>query len=231
MGGKGGVGKTVIAVNLAYALTEAGYKVGLLDADIHGPNSPKILGIENNYIKQENNKIVPIIAKGGIKVISVAFFLDEYNAVIWRGPLKHKLIQQFITDVEWGDIDLLVVDFPPGTGDEQISAAQLLGSSAKAIIVSTPQEVAILDSMRTINFCRKMNIPILGIIENMSGSIFGQGRVSKIAREQGIKFLGELKLDSSIARSSDCGKPFFLTKTEARDNFKAIADNIIKSIK
>jgi ATP-binding protein involved in chromosome partitioning len=183
LSGKGGVGKTTIAVNLALSLALSGKRTGILDADIHGPDVPKMLGLDNEKLQSVDDFILPIEHESSLKVMSIGFMVPENESVIWRGPMKHNLIKQFIENVDWGDLDYLVIDFPPGTGDEQISTAQLIGKVSGAVIVSTPQKVAILDSVRTIDFCRKMNIPIYGIIENMSGGIFGKGTISKVAEE------------------------------------------------
>ncbi|HHI04191.1 MAG TPA: ATP-binding protein, partial [Candidatus Woesearchaeota archaeon] len=168
MSGKGGVGKTTIAVNLAYALSEKGFKVGLLDVDIHGPNAPKMLGLSNKELSGKGNKMIPISFSDNLKVISMAFLLKKTDAAIWRGPMKHNVIKQFLDDVIWGELDYLVIDLPPGTGDEALSISQLLNNITGTIIVSTPQEVALLDCIKSIDFSKKLKIPILGLIENMS---------------------------------------------------------------
>ncbi len=227
LSGKGGVGKTTIAVNLALSLALSGKKTGILDADIHGPNVPKMLGLDNEKLQSVGDFILPIEHESSLKVMSLGFMVPEKESVIWRGPMKHNLIKQFIENVDWGDLDYLVIDFPPGTGDEQISTAQLIGKVSGAVIVSTPQKVAILDSVRTIDFCRKMNIPIYGIIENMSGGIFGKGTISKVAEENKIPFLGHLELEQAIAESGDNGKPFSGQKSESADSFRKITSKII----
>jgi len=227
LSGKGGVGKTTVAVNLAISLALSGKKTGLLDADIHGPNVPKMLGMEKEDIQTKDNLLIPLVHKSKLKVLSLGFMLDEKDAVIWRGPMKHNLIRQFIETTDWGNLDYLIIDFPPGTGDEQISTAQLIGTSAKAVIVSTPQKVAILDSVRTIGFCRKMNIPICGMIENMSGDIFGEGNIEKIASKKGISFLGQLFIDKEITISGDTGTPFISNSSSSSDSFKKIIHRII----
>jgi ATP-binding protein involved in chromosome partitioning len=229
LSGKGGVGKTTVAVNLAILLALSGKKTGILDADIHGPNVPKMLGLGNQKIKSKNNLLQPVLHNSKLKVMSLGFMLNEKESVIWRGPLKHKLIKQFIEDVEWGELDYLIIDFPPGTGDEQISTAQLIEKISGAVIISTPQEVAILDSVRTIDFCRKMNIPLFGIIENMSGGIFGKGTIEKIAEKNDIPFLGYLNLDGDIAKSGDNGIPFIVKDSDSTRLFKKIKDKILKN--
>ena len=167
LSGKGGVGKTTVAVNLAYALSKKGYKIGILDVDIHGPNVPKMIGLENKKLLTNDNKIFPLKTKEGIKVISMDFLLKKEDAVIWRGPLKHNLIKQFVEDVDWGKLDYLIIDFPPGTGDEGISISQLIKEITGSIIISTPQEVSLLDVVKAIDFSKKVKVPIIGLIENV----------------------------------------------------------------
>ncbi|MEA2035956.1 MAG: Mrp/NBP35 family ATP-binding protein, partial [Nanoarchaeota archaeon] len=208
MSGKGGVGKTTIAVNLAYALSQKGFKVGLLDVDIHGPNVPKMLNLEDKKLQTKDNKIIPIEVNGNLKVMSMAFLLNKKDAAIWRGPMKHNVIRQFIEDVEWGELDYLIIDFPPGTGDECISISQLLKDITGSIIVSTPQQVSLIDVEKSIDFSRNVKIPIIGIIENMSGNIFGGGTVSGFAASQGVDYLGSLNMDKGITESGDKGEPF-----------------------
>lgn len=211
MSGKGGVGKTTIAVNLAYSLSQKGYKVGLLDVDIHGPNVPKMLNLENRKLMIKENKTLPLKVNDNLFVMSIAFLLErKEEAVIWRGPMKHKLIKEFIEKVDWGELDYLIIDFPPGTGDEAISISQLLSNITGSIIVSTPQQVALLDVIKSINFSRQVKIPVIGLIENMAGDIFGKGAVEVLAKRENINFLGSLTLDKKIIKSSDEGKPFIV---------------------
>ncbi|HHE36422.1 MAG TPA: ATP-binding protein [Candidatus Woesearchaeota archaeon] len=237
MSAKGGVGKTTIAVNLAYALSRKGFRTGLLDADIHGPNAPKMLGLKDEKLFVRNNKIVPINIKdnnisGVLKVVSMAFLAGKEKAVIWRGPLKHKLIKQFVEDVAWGELDYQVVDLPPGTGDESISISQLLNNITGSIIVSTPQQVALLDVIKSINFSREMNVPIIGMIENMAGDLFGRGGVKILAHKEHINFLGSLELDKRITQFGDKGKPFIINNTwDVSESFNRIVDRIIQSTK
>jgi len=242
--GKGGVGKTTVATNLAFSLALRGKKVGLLDVDIHGPNIPKMVGVEGEKLSAlPDGRIEPIFVPPGVKVVSVSPLLRNSDTpVIWRGPLKMKLISQFLSDVEWGELDYLIVDSPPGTGDEPLSAAQLISSLTGAIIVTTPQEVALLDSRKAVNFARALNIPIIGIIENMSGFtcpkcgettyLFKTGGGERSARELDVPFLGKIPLDPEIVDSGDKGEPFVVShKNSSKQNhMDKIVDNIIKEI-
>lgn len=218
--GKGGVGKTTVAVNLAYTLVSKGYNVGLLDVDIHGPNVVKLLGIDNEKLtSDENSKINPIKLFDNLKVISTASILETPDTpVIWRGPLKMKIITQFLRDVNWGKLDYLIIDSPPGTGDEPLSVAQLIPDLTGAIVVTTPQEVAVLDSRKSVQFAKQLKIPYIGIIENMSGlvcpycnreiDLFKKGGGKKAALELDVEFLGSIPLEPDIVKLSDEGKVF-----------------------
>jgi len=219
LSGKGGVGKSSIAVNLAVWLSMQDKNVGLLDVDIHGPNVPKLLNLDGSRIKVEPNKIRPVLYSDTLKVMSIAFLLqDESNALIWRGPMKHNVIKQFVSDVSWGNLDYLVIDCPPGTGDEPLSVVQLLGNSSGAVVVTTPQQLAILDVKKCITFCRQLNLPILGVIENMSGlvcphcnkrmDIFTGDGGKQIAKDFNVPFLGAIPMDPNMASAADRGKPF-----------------------
>ena len=217
--GKGGVGKSTVAVNLASVLAQRKREVGLLDIDIHGPNVPKMLGLEGKKLYQgKSGKIDPILKSPGLKVMSMAFLLESPDtAVVWRGPLKMKVIQQFLGDVDWGYLDYLLIDSPPGTGDEPLSICQLLGTIDGAIIVTTPQDVALLDGKKCVGFTRQLEVPVLGLVENMSGfvcphcqheiDIFKRGGGERVAAELDIPFLGRIPLDPLIVRSGDSGKP------------------------
>ena len=219
LSGKGGVGKTTVAVNLAYGLAVRGMKTGLLDTDIHGPNVAKMLGLEGRQLAMDaDGRIEPITVGPGLKVISMAFLLkSSEQPVIWRGPMKMVAIKQFLSDVLWGDLDYLIVDSPPGTGDEPLSVCQLISDLTGAIIVSTPQEVALLDARKSVSFAAELNIPVTGIIENMSGfvcphcsreiDLFGAGGGEKAAAEWKIPFLGKIPFEPGVVESGDSGKP------------------------
>lgn len=198
LSGKGGVGKSTVAANLAYALANQGYNTGLIDLDIHGPDIPKMLGIEDARLQSYDGKVIePVRVTGNLAIISMAFLLPERNTpVIWRGPMKMTVIKQFLEDVNWGSLDYLVVDLPPGTGDEALTVAQLAPNIAGAVIVTTPQDVAILDSSKAVQFIKKLELPVLGIVENMSGficphckeeiDIFGKGGGEREAKSSGF---------------------------------------------
>jgi Mrp family chromosome partitioning ATPase len=219
LSGKGGVGKSTIAVNLAVWLSMQGKIVGLLDIDIHGPSIPKLLNLDDKSIEAEGDKIRPILYNNALKVMSIGFLLpDESNAVIWRGPMKHNLIRQFLTDVTWGQLDYLVIDCPPGTGDEPLSIVQLLENADGAVIITTPQQIAIIDVKKCITFCKQLNLPVLGVIENMSGlvcphchrriDIFKAGGGEQMAKDFDVPFLGSIPIDAVIVSSCDSGQPF-----------------------
>ncbi len=245
MSGKGGVGKTTVAVNLAYTLFLSGKKVGLLDIDLHGPNVAKMLGIEGETLRNNEGKIEPFEVLDGLKVVSLALILEKSDEpVIWRGPLKTAAIRQFLGDVRWGDLDYLIIDSPPGTGDEPLSICQLIPEIDGTVIVTTPQDVAILDSTKAVMFAKKLNIPVTGIIENMSGficpychrniNIFKKGGAEKAARTMNVPFLGSISFDPKMVELGDAGIPLAsLSETEesaVHKEFKSIVENIERAI-
>ena len=218
MSGKGGVGKTSVAVNLAMALAEKGYKTGIMDVDVHGPDVPGMLGLSGIKASSSGDKLDPMHYSDNLSAISIACVLpDNDTAVIWRGPLKHSAITQFISEVNWGDLDFLIIDSPPGTGDEPMSVAQTV-SDAYAIVVTTPQEVALSDVRKSINFCKKLNLEIFGVVENMSGYAcphcgeaidpFGIGGGEKMADRFGLRFLGRIPFDPNLVKAEDTGDAF-----------------------
>jgi ATP-binding protein involved in chromosome partitioning len=221
LSGKGGVGKSTVSVNLASALAGQGKKVGLLDLDFHGPNIPKMLGIEDQRPAVLEKVIEPVHVSGNLSVMSMAFLLpDTSTPVVWRGPVKMIAIQQFLTEVNWGKLDYLVVDLPPGTGDEALTIAQLAPNVRGAVIVTTPQDVAVMDAMKAAKFIEKLELPVIGVIENMSGMIcphcgevinlFGAGGGKKAAGDLGVPYLGAIPLDPEMVKAGDEGRPYVL---------------------
>jgi ATP-binding protein involved in chromosome partitioning len=227
MSGKGGVGKSTVAVNLATALAISGHEVGVLDGDVHGPDVPMMFGLQGQLPEASAGHLLPLVAQGNIKVMSMGFLLESRDTpVAWRGPLKHRLFEQFLTEVEWGPLDYLVIDLPPGTGDEPLSIAQLLGKPMAAVIVTTPQDVAVLDSRKAVVFAREVGMDVIGIIENMSGlecpfckksiDLFKIGGGEKAARELGVPFLGRVPIDPDVVAASDRGIPTVLLKPDSK---------------
>ena len=247
MSGKGGVGKSTVSANLAVGLAREGFRVGVLDGDIHGPNIPKVLGIEDReLLADDEGNIMPVeMLDGLLKVVSVGYLLKTQDTpVVWRGPVKHNLISQFIGDVKWGEIDFLVVDLPPGTGDEPLSVAQTIkgveGIKAPCgLVVTTPQDVALLDARKTVEFAGILELNFLGIIENMSGfvcphcgeriDLFKVGGGRKAATEMKVPFLGAVPLDPQVVIDTDAGTPFMLENQarEVQTAFAAIVQNVI----
>ncbi len=218
LSGKGGVGKSTVAANLAMALARAGKRVGLLDIDVHGPSIPRLMGVEAGQVHGMEEEMLPVRVSDNLAVMSIGFLLpDNRQAVIWRGPRKHGVIRQFLKDVAWGELDYLVVDSPPGTGDEPMSIAQLVGSPAGAIVVTTPQDVAISDVRRCVTFCSEVSLPVVGILENMSGlacpkcgeriDLFKRGGGKALAREMKVPFLGQIPIDPEVVMAGDSGIP------------------------
>lgn len=215
MSGKGGVGKTSTSVSLSVALANRGLKVGIMDVDLHGPDVPRMLGVEGILDLSQSQKLNPANVAQNLKAVSIECLMSgKDDAIIWRGPLKYSAIQQFIGDVEWGELDFLIIDSPPGTGDEPLTVAQTI-SDARAIIVTTPQEISLADVRKSINFCKAVKMPIFGIIENMSGfacphcgemiDLFGTGGGEKTALEFGLTFLGRIPFDPNMVACGDSG--------------------------
>ena len=225
--GKGGVGKSTVAVNLAIALAETGARVGLMDADIYGPSVPIMLGLRDARPEAREvdgrDMMIPI-EKFGLKIFSMGFLLDDAQAVIWRGPMLHKALQQFLEDVSWGELDYLVVDLPPGTGDVQLSLTQLVPLSS-AIVVTTPQDVAFADVLRAVKMFQVAKVPLLGVIENMAGfvctkcgtehAVFGQGRIQARVAEAGLDYLGSIPIDAEVSPRADAGMPILKAAPES----------------
>ncbi len=238
LSGKGGVGKSTVAVNIATALMMAGKRVGLLDVDIHGPSIPTMLGLEGRKPEGSKDGMFPIDLDG-LKVMSLGFLLESPDdAVIWRGPLKMGVIKQFLRDVVWGDLDYLIIDSPPGTGDEPLSVCQLIGTLDGAVVVTTPQKVAAVDVRKSITFCRQMHLPVLGVVENMSGfvcpkcgevtQILRSGGGRRMAEDMGVRFLGAIPMDPNIAEACDNGQAF--VRQYAASSTAVIMQEIIQPI-
>lgn len=240
MSGKGGVGKTSVSVNLAMALANRGHRVGLMDIDIHGPDIPRMMGLTGTLQGTAEHKLAPIRYAHNLSVVSIESLMpNKDDAVIWRGPMKHTVIRQFIGDVLWGDLDYLIIDSPPGTGDEPLTVAQTI-SDARAIIVTTPQEVSLADVRKSIAFCQSVKMKIFGVVENMSGftcphckktiAIFGSGGGWRTAQAAGLPFLGQIPFDLNLVASGDQGLSFqkIFKNSEAARAFEKIALQLIE---
>ncbi len=241
MSGKGGVGKSTVATNLAVGLAMMGYETGLLDADIHGPDIAKMLHIEDAQLEADDNGIIPIFVPPRLKVMSMAFLSpDRDQPIVWRGPLKMGAIRKFIEDVLWGDLDYLIIDLPPGTGDEPLTVAQLIKDADGSIIVTTPQDVALLDSRKTVKFSEGLKLPVIGIVENMAGLIcphckkevdlFKKGGGEKAAQDLKVDFLGRVPIDPEVVESGDEGIPIVARNPDspAAVAFKDILEKVIQ---
>lgn len=215
LSGKGGVGKTSTSVNLAIALSKKGFKVGIMDVDLHGPDVPRMLGLQGMLDLNENRKLNPMSYSENLKAVSIeSLTANKDDAIIWRGPIKYSAIKQFIGEVEWGELDFLIIDSPPGTGDEPLTIAQTI-SDARAIIVTTPQEVSLADVRKSINFCKTVKMEIFGLVENMSGfecphcgetiNLYGSGGGEKTAQATGVQFLGRIPFDPNVVSCGDSG--------------------------
>ena len=241
MSGKGGVGKSTVAANLAIALSEKGYSVGLLDVDLHGPSIAGILGLTGIPLNADGDQLLPYQYNENLQVMSVQGLLaDPDDALIWRGPLKIGVIKQFLADTKWADLDYLIIDCPPGTGDEPLTIIQTI-KDAQAVIVTTPQEVSLADVRKSINFCQQAQLAILGIVENMSGfvcpdcgtvhNIFKSGGGAKLAAERNINFLGKLPIDPQVVDSEDAGNPTAAISLQTKEALKTMVNNIIEKVK
>ena len=238
--GKGGVGKSTCATNIALGLTRLGLSVGLLDADIYGPSQPRMLGIGGRPTTTDGKTLQPM-QNYGVKCMSMGFLVAEDTPMIWRGPMVQSALQQMLRDVEWGELDVLIVDMPPGTGDAQLTMAQQVPLSG-AVIISTPQDIALLDARKGLNMFRQVDVPVLGIVENMSffscpncghiSHVFDHGGARKVAEQLGMEFLGEVPLDLAIRETSDGGQPIVVSQPESphAEAFMAIAGRVADKI-
>jgi ATP-binding protein involved in chromosome partitioning len=240
MSGKGGVGKSTMSTNIAYGLALAGKKVGILDADLHGPNIPLMLGVEGIKLPSLGE---PLKLNDNLKAVSLSFYMENSNdPIVWRGPAKMGAIKQLLGDVNWGELDYLVVDLPPGTGDEPLTIAQDLGKVDGSVIVTTPQDVAVLDSRKSVKFSKMVNMPVMGIVENMSGfvcphcneriDIFKTGGGEKAAKEMEVDFLGKIPMTAEMVEAGDAGKPYIFSNKEgvAYNALNSVIEKIINKI-
>ena len=241
LSGKGGVGKSTVSASLAWALALRDFRVGLLDADLNGPSIPLMMGISNDDARR-TGYLTPVAIMEQLQVMSIGFLLEDRDApTIWRGPLRGGVIRQFIADVDWGALDYLIVDLPPGTGDEPLTVAQSFPKADGGIIVTTPQEASLADCRKAINFLRAVELPVLGVIENMSGfvcphcgemtDIFSAGGGESMAREMGVAFLGKLPLAPEVVALSDAGSPMVGPQAPqvVRDAFEAIVNRVVRA--
>ena len=237
--GKGGVGKSTVAVNLALALSQLGHRVGLLDADVYGPSVPLMLGLTDRPQSTEDKRIIPL-ERFGLKVISLGLFIAEGTPVIWRGPMINKLLTQFLREVAWGELDYLVLDLPPGTGDAQLTITQQVPLDG-GVIVTTPQDVALEDVKRGVKMFQQVHAPVLGVVENMSyylcscgdrAELFGHGGGAAVAKQFGIPFLGEIPLVREVREAGDTGKPLVAANPEHPQSvaFRAIAQQVVDAV-
>jgi ATP-binding protein involved in chromosome partitioning len=241
--GKGGVGKSTITVNLATAFALKGNRVGILDADIHGPSVPRLLGLEGKQVETTAMGALPVVGPLKMEVMSIDFFMAEQTPTIWRGPLKMRAIRQLLGEVVWSNLDFLFIDLPPGTGDEPLSIAQLLPDLDGVVIVTMPSELSSSIVKKAVTFSRRLNLPIIGVVENMSGfvcphcnekiEIFRSGGGKKMAQEEGVPFLGSIPLDPKVGADSDKGAPFIISHKDsaATKAFMEIVDNVDKYVK